>query len=243
MSEFARLLLLLLFAGAAVTALGAGAVWFMDEERRMRRAFRNVLGAPPEAMVIARGRGRAAGFCFSRGTMAVAWDSGAWCLVYRLDELYGLELIVDSQVAARTQKGQPSKLLDQLGPATDHIGLRLYFEDPHHPDFDLDLWFAGDETRRKPVTATEALKEAKRWMTRIEAVLRRAPARRARPTPPAPEPQAAATPLRLRSTAPVSAAASAQPQLDLGFDYDEPDDDQAFDDEPDDEDDDDRPPF
>jgi hypothetical protein len=240
MSELAHLLLLLLFAGVAVTALGAAAVWFMDEERRMRRAFRNVLGAEPEAMVIARGRGRAAGFNFSRGALAVAWDSGAWCLLYRLQELYGLELIVDGQVAARTQKGQPSKPLDSLAPAADHVALRLYFEDPHHPDFDLDLWFAGDELRRRPHTAVEAMKEAKRWVTRVEAVLRRAPARR--PAAPAPGPQ-------LRRAAPIAAVAAtggaaAAGQTQLPFGFDDEDDDAlhaetgAFDDE-----DDQGPPF
>ena len=216
MSELAQLLLLLLFAAVAVTALGAAALWFMDEERRMRRAFRNVLGAEPEAMVIARGRGRAAGFNFSRGVMAVAWDGGAWCLVYRLNELYGLELIVDSLVAARTQKGQPAKPLDNLGPAQDHVALRLYFEDPHNPDFDLDLWFSGDENRRKPTTAADAMKEAKRWMTRVEAVLRRAPARSA-----ASAASPAASRLRPATTAAglaAGAAAGSAGQLAFGFD-------------------------
>ena len=45
MSEFARLILLVALAGAALTALGGAAIWYMDEERRLRRALTHVLPA------------------------------------------------------------------------------------------------------------------------------------------------------------------------------------------------------
>ena len=38
---------------------------------------------------MARGRGRGMGLNFSNNQIAVAWDQGAWGLVYRLDELRG----------------------------------------------------------------------------------------------------------------------------------------------------------
>ena len=92
MSEWPRLLLLLALAGIAVTILGSVAIWLMDEERRIGRALKRVLKGPPEAVILAPGRGRGAGFNFSTGVMAVAWDSGAWLLPYRVDELVGAEL-------------------------------------------------------------------------------------------------------------------------------------------------------
>ncbi|HWU80645.1 MAG TPA: hypothetical protein VN158_11320, partial [Caulobacter sp.] len=101
MSELARLLLFVAIAGSAVTFLGSLAIWYGDEDRRLRRALRNVLKSEPEGVVVARGRGRGAGFSFSTNLLAVAWDRGAWCLVYRLDELMGAELLVDGQVMGR----------------------------------------------------------------------------------------------------------------------------------------------
>ncbi|WP_309645745.1 hypothetical protein [Phenylobacterium sp.] len=196
MDELARLLLLLTFAGVAVTLLGSAAIWYMDEGRRVRRALRNVLKAPPEAVVVARGRGKGAGFSFTSGLAAVAWDSGAWCLVYRIYELVGVEIIVDGTVVARAFRGEPRKALDHLAPDAARVTLRLLFDDPRHPDFELDLWLAGDELRRKPSTPAEAIQEANQWLARAEAILRRPSSPRApeaapiiaAPPPPPPPP-------------------------------------------------------
>ena len=72
MREMLRLVLLLALAGAAVTFIVAAFAWFMAENRRLARAFRNVLGATPDTMLIAHGRGRAAAFSFAGGSLAVA---------------------------------------------------------------------------------------------------------------------------------------------------------------------------
>src|ERR1700728_4407144 len=99
MGELLRLLVLIGVAGVAVTVLAALARWSMAEERRLARAFRNVLGQPPDATVIAHGRGRAAGLSLAAGSVAVAWNSGGWCLVYGLEDLIGAELTLDGEVA------------------------------------------------------------------------------------------------------------------------------------------------
>lgn len=173
MSEWPRLLLLLALAGIAVTILGSAAIWLMDEERRIGRALKRVLKGPPEAVILAPGRGRGAGFNFSTGVMAVAWDSGAWLLPYRVDELVGAELVVDGQVLARVHRGEPRLALDQAVEHAARVTLRLIFDDPHHPDFDLDLWLAGDETRRRASSPSDAVQEANQWLARAEAILRR----------------------------------------------------------------------
>lgn len=179
MNEWPQLILLLILAGVAVTTLGSAAIWLMDEERRIRRALKRVLAGPPEAVILARGRGRGVGFNFSSGQMAVAWDSGGWLLIYRLDELMGAELIVDGQVLARAFRGEQRMPLDQMVEHAARITLRLIFDDPHHPDFDLDLWLAGDEARRKAISPADAVQEANQWIARAEAVLRRPIAPRA----------------------------------------------------------------
>ena len=173
MNEWPRLFLLLALAGVVVTLLGSAAAWLMDEERRIRRALKRVLKGPAEAVIIARGRGRGAGFNTSTGLMGVAWDAGAWLLIYRLDELMGAEVIVDGQVVARAYRGEPRRALDQTLEHAARVTLRLIFDDPHHPDFDLDLWLAGGEARRRATSPGDAMQEANRWLARAEAILRR----------------------------------------------------------------------
>lgn len=173
MDEVARLILLLAFTGGALTVLGAAFVWFLDEGRRMRRSLKKVLGGDPHALLLARGRGKAIGFDFAANTVAVTWDVGGWCLLYRVDELMGAELVLDGQVAARTHRGEPRRALDHLSGAQDHVRLRFVFDDPTYPDFDLDLWLAAADGRRKLPTAAEALQEGNRWIARMESLLRR----------------------------------------------------------------------
>ncbi|MFI4975322.1 MAG: hypothetical protein ACHP84_12345 [Caulobacterales bacterium] len=204
MMELLRLVLILALAGAAVTFFAAAAGWYMEEERRMNRAFSRVLGAPPDAVIIARGRGRAAAFSFSAGSIATAWSGGSWCLVFSLAELLGGEIILDGQVAGRVMRGEPRRALDRLGDAHREVRLRLMFDDPQHPDFDLILWPTGGHRPRGPATAGEAVSEANQWLARADAVLRRAAAGQAaviRPEPAAHRPPAAAGP-PIRSDAP-----------------------------------------
>jgi hypothetical protein len=177
MDEAARLITLLALAGGALTLLGAACAWFLDETRRIRRTLRQALGAEPQPWLAARGRGVGVGFNLSSGQLAVTWDKGGWRLDYAVSELVGAELIVDRRVAARAFRGEARRPLDQLDDPQERVRLRLVFDDPEHPDFDIDLWRPEDAGRRGRLTAEEALREANRWLARIEALLRRSPAR------------------------------------------------------------------
>ncbi len=55
------------------------------------------------------------------------------------------------------------------------MSLRLVFDDPRHPDFILDLWLPEDEQRRDARPPSAAIEEARGWLARAEAILRRAP--------------------------------------------------------------------
>ncbi|HEY0646389.1 hypothetical protein [Phenylobacterium sp.] len=173
MEELARLLTLLALAGGALTLLGGAVVWFLDEGRRIRRTLTEGLDAVPQPLLIARGRGAGIGFDLSAGRVCVAWDKGGWRLDYRLDELTGVELIVDRQVAARAFRGEPRRPLDQLADPAELVRLRFVFDDPGYPDFNLDLWRLEDEGRRGRLDADGALHEANSWMSRMESLLRR----------------------------------------------------------------------
>lgn len=180
MDEVARLLTLLALLGGAMTLLGGACVWFLDETRRIRRTLTQALGAVPQPMLVARGRGVGIGFDLTRNLVVVTWDRGGWRLTYRLDELMGVELIVDRQVAARAFRGEPRRALDQLADPQERVRLRFVFDDPGHPDFEMDLWLPVDNVRRGRLDADEALHEANRWMARMESLLRRPVAK---PTP------------------------------------------------------------
>jgi hypothetical protein len=96
-------------------------------------------------------------------------------LLYPLQALIGAELIVDHQVVARALRDEPRRTLDQIASAATRVTLRLVFDDPRHPDFDLDLWLPEDESRRDSRAPSAAVEEARGWLARAEAILRRGP--------------------------------------------------------------------
>ncbi|WP_296598281.1 hypothetical protein [Phenylobacterium sp.] len=213
MDEVARLLTLLALLGGAMTLLGGVCVWHLDETRRIRRTLVQALGAEPQPMLVARGRGLGIGFDLARNLVVIAWDRGGWRLNYRLDELVGVELIVDRQVAARAFRGEPRRALDQLADPQERVRLRFVFDDPEHVDFEMDLWLPEDDGRRGRFYADEALREANRWMARMESLLRRpvnkpaAAAPVSASAPPASRPPTALAP----EPEPASPAARAEP--------------------------------
>lgn len=191
MDEVARLLTLLALAGGATTLLGGACLWYLDETRRIQRTLAQGLGAVPQPMLVARGRGVGIGFDLAAGAIVVTWDKGGWRLSYRMDELMGVELIVDRHVAARAYRGETRRLLDEMQDPAERIRLRFLFDDAVHPDFEMDLWRPQDEGRRGRLEPDEALAEANRWVARIEALLRRPAPMRLKPAvapPPAPPP-------------------------------------------------------
>lgn len=234
MTQLGHFLVLIGVIAVALAGVGGMVGWYNEQGRRIRRGLRRVLKGDTHALIIAPGRGRGAGFNFTTNTMAVAWDTGGWCLVYGVDELLGVELVIDGQVAARVYHGEARRPLDVLGGAERQVALRLVFDDLQYPDFHLDLWSAERADRRGEHSAAEAVEEGNRWLARIESIFRRKPPNAAavRTGPPpreaeAPKPAGATTPTpqpRRAPTAPIRADG----RQDLPF--------EADDDEPGDED-------
>jgi hypothetical protein len=177
--EFIRIILLLALAGAAVTFLGSAIAWWMEDQRRLRRLVRKVLGGPPDGVIVAPrhdavGRGAAAGFRLASDQVVVMREGGANALLYRLHALLGAELIVDDQVVARTMRDEPRRVLDQVNNDAKHVVLRLLFDDARNPDFSLELWVPRDSLRRNARPPAAAIREARGWLIRAEAIMRRA---------------------------------------------------------------------
>jgi hypothetical protein len=224
MNDVLRLLVLLVVAGAAVTLVSGLAIRASDEGRQVRRGLRIMLKGDTHGLLVARGRGRGMGLNFTNYLVAVAWDRGAWGLVYRLDELMGAEAIVDDQVVARVHRGEARRASDVMGGATQRVALRLIFNDVSHPDFLLDLWLPQDEGRRDALTPAEAVEEANRWLARLEALFRQPqapPAAQTPSAPPSPPPSPAAPPPER-----PAAAAPAGPLFDRDDDVGDHDEDE-----------------
>jgi hypothetical protein len=190
--EFIRIVLLLALAGAAVTFIGSAVAWWMEDQRRLRRLVRKVLGGAPDGVIVAPGRssvgrGAAAGFRLASDQVVVMREGGANALLYRLHALLGAELIVDDHVVARAMRDEPRRVLDQVNNDARHVTLRLLFDDARHPDFSLDLWIPRDSLRRNARPPAAAIREARSWLTRAEAILRRS----APPPQPPPSPKPA----------------------------------------------------
>ncbi|ADL01963.1 hypothetical protein MMB232_02563 [Brevundimonas subvibrioides] len=170
MAEALRVILLVALAAAALTTAALTLNWWMEPERRLRRAMLKSLGALPEAEAISAAEGRAAGLDFDGGQVAVLWDRGAHGLVYAFDEVEGGELIVDGHVVARVRRGEARKALDVMAPDAEQVTLRLLFADARYPEFELALWNAMSpgHTGSPP----EAMRLGRRWLSHLEALLK-----------------------------------------------------------------------
>jgi hypothetical protein len=172
MSEWLRLVLLIGVGGVGVTLLVMGLARFMAEDQRLARTFRQGLESRPDASLIAHGSGRGVALSLAARRIVTAWDTGGWHMVYALEELLGAELDLDGEVAARAMRGEPRRRLDRSSGAEREVRLRLLFDEPRHPDFELVLW-PSKQVRGGPTRPREAISEANRWIARVEALLRR----------------------------------------------------------------------
>lgn len=169
MSEALRVILLVCLTAAFLTTGALALNWWMEPERRLRRAMLKSLGAAPEAEAVSTAEGRAAGLDFDGGQIAVLWNRGAHGLVYDFDEVEGGEIIVDGHVLARIRRGEARKSLDVLAPDAELVTLRLMFADARNPEFELALWNASAPTQTG--SPAEALRLGRRWLSHLEALL------------------------------------------------------------------------
>lgn len=169
MSEAVRIILLLALAGAALTTGALALNWWMEPERRLRRALLKSLGVLPQAEAISAQEGRAAGLDFDGGQISTLWDRGANGLVYGFEEIVGGEVIVDGHVLARVRRGEPRKALDIMAPDASLVTLRLMFSDARFPEFELTLW--NEILPTQTGSPAEALRLGRRWLSHLEAML------------------------------------------------------------------------
>lgn len=169
MSDVLRTILIVLLAGVAVTTIAMFVSWWLEPARRLRRALRRVLQGVPECEAIDIDEGRAAGLDFESEALAVLWRSGNSGLVYGFHEIEGAELIVDGKVLARARRDEPRRLLDEFSVDAERVTLRLVFADHRFPEFEVELF----APRSLLSDAGEGVRLGRRWLSHIEAVLKR----------------------------------------------------------------------
>ncbi len=176
MNDLIRIALMVGATGVAVTAAASLLARQGNEARRLGRIIRRVLEGEPDDQIIAKGRNAALAIRLEPPQVLVLADGGAKARLYGLHLLIGAELEVDGRVVARAYRGEARRALDQVAAVAQEVHLRLIFDDPRHPEFILELWTEGDETRRDATNPATEIREARRWLTRVEALLRHQPA-------------------------------------------------------------------
>ena len=187
MNDALRLILLLVIAALALTGVGALLARSLDPARRLTRYLRMALGAEPEGVMMDRGGGKAMAFNLDAGKIAVLWDKGRKGLVYSLSQLVGAEMMVDNYVLARCFRDRPVVPLDEI-PLAAHRGvMRVVFDNPRDPEYELEIWPAMNGRGHEHRSPADAVQAGRKWLTRLESILRRpAPRTLTRPAAPAP---------------------------------------------------------
>jgi hypothetical protein len=174
MHQAVGVLLLFCVFAAGVTAFAAWAGWWFEPGHRTLRALNRRLEAKAEVAALAPLRGQGVAMRVADNRIALVRGPGDLGLVFDLDELFGVELIFDGQVAARMFRRESRRPLDQIAPEVRQIILRLVFDDVRDPEFELHLLAPADLHQRRPPDPDGLVLEARRWFARLEAVLRRA---------------------------------------------------------------------
>lgn len=182
---FRAILLVALFAAFATTTF-LFLSWWMESERRLRRAMKSALYGVPDMHAIAPAEGKAAGLDLSHEQLAVLWNRGAIGLVFEFDEIEGAEVIVDGHVVSRVSRHLGRNDLGVLLEDAESVILRLMFRASQCPEFEISLWRANWSAPqpntapagqmvsgpRQTGSANEGLRLARRWLAHIEAVLK-----------------------------------------------------------------------
>lgn len=112
--------------------------------------------------------------------------------LYTMAELIGIEVFVNNKVAARIIRGGPHKMFDDIAPQVDRVTIRLMFNDPSKPDFELILWDPNDALTARAEGPRAAMETARRWFYHVEAIIRKPltdiEKELTPPAPPPPEP-------------------------------------------------------
>jgi hypothetical protein len=171
MAQLGAFLALACAAAVLLTGLRRVANAYNETGRKILRGLRKVLEGEVHAFLIDYGRGCGVGFNFTSMMMAVAWSAGEWCRIYRIDEMTGVELMVDDRRAGWAFADHSMRLVDGQTRAEGQVSLRHMFDDPHHPHFMLELWNVDQEEDETIPDAQTAVEQGNRWLEGMAALM------------------------------------------------------------------------
>lgn len=179
----------------------------VEQPKKLEDEVREALGgARPEVESIEPVRKAAAAISYAANKIVIVRDFGRKpTRIYAISDLFGVEVFVDGRIFARVVRAGTNKPLDggsyraidDISPEVHKVTLRLVFDDPSHPDYELILWDPNDALTARAEGPRAATETARKWFYHIEAILRRPVPEKPKPlasAPPAPEPAKVAAP-------------------------------------------------
>ncbi len=166
----------------------------VEEPKKLEDEIKEALdGAKPDVESIEPVRKAAIAIAYNANKIVIVRDFGKKPRrMYAMNDLIGIEVFVDNRLVARVIRGGPHKMLDDIAPQVTRVTIRLIFDDPAHPDYELVLWDPHDALTARAEGPRAAMETARKWFYHIEAILRRpAPKDIKAPPPMAPAPEPA----------------------------------------------------
>lgn len=205
----------------------------VEQPRKLEDEVREALaGAKPEVESIEPVRKAAAAISYAANKVVIVREFGKLpTRIYSISELFGLEVFVDGRIFARVVRAGSAKPLDagsykpidEISPAVQTVIMRLIFDDPVHPFYELVIWDPNDALTARAEGPRAALVRARKWFYHIEAILRRPMPNDIKAPPPfvpAPEPAKVAAPVPPSLPTPqpapaIAPAATPKPEGDV----------------------------
>lgn len=175
MSEALRVILYFLFLSIGLMLIASGIMWWLEATRHLTRTLNRILEKNADAFLYDVSCKKAAGLEFTAGDLAIIWDKGEHGYVFSFDEIEGAELIVDEKVVARAQLGETRRVLNETHAGAHKVVLRLMFNDVELPEFEITLFGEVVTQSVFPKTASEAVRLGRKWLSHIDAVIKRHP--------------------------------------------------------------------
>ena len=146
----------------------------VEEPRKLEDEVKEALaGAKPEVESIEPVRKAALAISYASNKIVIVRDFGKKPpRIYTIDKLVGIEVFIDDKVVARVMRAGPHKMLDDVAPQVHRVMIRLIFDDPSHPDYELVLWDPHDSFTARAEGPRAAMETARKWFYHVEAILR-----------------------------------------------------------------------
>jgi hypothetical protein len=205
LERFLPTLIILSAAGIAILLI-LYRVWNsrVEQPKKLEDELNEALeGTRPDVQALEPVRRAACAIAYNLNRVIIVREFGKIpTRIYPIRELMGIEIFIDSKVVARVLRSGPHKMLDDIAPQVTRVTMRLIFDDPARPDFELVLWDPNDNLTARAEGPRGAMETARRWFYHVEAIIRRPkdeleakaaatePPQAPSPTPPAPPPEA-----------------------------------------------------